>query len=200
VNYLEALQAKAFLGTTLAAGSIQGDGLRGQSFAGFTGTMAAALAAGSVVFAARYPAAATGKLFVSWLHLHFTTLVAFTTPITAGRRLTLRRGAGGNPSTGTAIDVVRDVSDMATEQLLTGQVATTTGLTMTGVTLETATRARLMLSQVGAAGADYDEMWRFDGFSLLPGELFAILAPAAFDAAGTWQLSVKGEAFEVQYP
>jgi hypothetical protein len=197
MKYLEALQLKREIGSLYGSLSID---VRGQSFAGFTGTMAAALGAGSVVFAARYALAATGKLFVPWMHLHYTCLAAFTTPVTAGRRLALRRGAGGSPTTGTAIDVTRDVSDENAESLLTGQVATTGALTMTGVTLETPTRARLMLSQAGAAGVDYDELWTFGGFSLLPGELFAILAPAAFDAAGTWQLSVKGEAFEVRAP
>lgn len=171
---------------------------RGQSFSGFTGTMAAALAAASTVFAGRYPLAATYKWHLKWMHLHFTCLGSFTTPVTAGRRLSLKRGSGGDPSNGTDIDVVRDQSDLTSETLLTGQVATTTGLTMTSVTYETPTRARLMLSQAGSSGLDYDEIWIFDDpFILLPGQLFGIVAPAQFDAAGTWQLSVKGGGVEV---
>lgn len=171
---------------------------RGQSFSGFTGTIAAALAASSTVFAARYPLAATGKCLIKWIHLHYTCLVSFTTPVTAGRRLSLKRGSGGDPSGGTDIDVVRDHSAEATEVLLTGQVATTGALTMTSVTYETPTRCRLHLSQAGISGLDYDEIWTFDDpLILLPGQLIGIVAPAQFDAAGTWQLGVKGGAVEV---
>jgi hypothetical protein len=195
VKYLEAIQAKALL-----------RGVRhykGQLFAGFTGTMAAALGANSTVFAVRYPAAATGLLVVQWMHLHFTCLASFTTPVTAGRRLSLRRGSGGNPSTGTDIDSIlaltSDVNDPVGQTLLTGQVATTGALTMTGVTYDTGTLARMMLSHVGSSGLDHDELWKsYDPLAFLrPGELLGIVAPAAFDAAGTWQLSVKGRAFEI---
>jgi hypothetical protein len=189
MRYSEALAIDAQLGTWA--------NYRGQSFAGFTGTMAAALAAGSTVLAVRYPAAATLAGMLKWMHLHWTCIAAFTTPVTAGRRLSLRRGSGGNPSGGTDLDFVRDQS-AGTELLWTGQVATTGALTMTGVTYETPTRARLMLSQAGAAGADYDEIWTFDDpFILVPGELFGIVAPATMDAGGTWQLSVKGGIVEV---
>jgi len=188
MRFKQALEVEAALGGLY----------RGQSFAGFTGTIAAALAASSTVFAGRYPLAATGKYLLKWVHLHFTCLVSFTTPVTAGRRLSLKRGSGGDPSDGTAIDVVRDHSAEATETLLTGQVATTGALTMTSVTYETPTRARLMLSQAGSAGLDYDEIWHFDDpLILLPGQLFGIVAPAQFDAAGTWQLGVKGGGVEV---
>jgi hypothetical protein len=147
---------------------------RGQSFAGFTGTMAAGLG------------------LLQWMHLHYTCIGAFTTPVTAGRRLVLKRGSGGDASGGTDLDFTRHRS-ASTEALWTGQVAATGALTMTGVTYETPTRARLMLSQCGAAGADYDEIWTFDDpYFLAPGELVGIVAPALFDAAGTWQLSVKG--------
>jgi hypothetical protein len=192
MRYSEARDVKRALGALTS--------YRGQSFAGFTGTMAAALAAGSTVFAARYPAAApaAGMFLVQWMHLHFTCIGSFATPVTAGRRLSLKRGSGGDPTTGTAIDVVRNVSSEATETLLTGQVATTAALTMTGVTYETPTRSRLMLSEAGSSGFGIDEIWQFDDpFFLLPGELFGIVAPALFDASGTWQLSVKGGGVEV---
>jgi hypothetical protein len=197
VKYFEALGVK-----TSYAERRQGDGgitsYRGQSFSGYTGTMAAALGAGTTVFALRYPAAAVGVLIVHWMHLHFTCLGTFTAPVTAGRRLALRRGAGADPSSGTAIDAVRSKSD-GVEPLITGQVATTAALVTTGITWEAASLARLMLSHAGTAGLDYDEMWRPDDplAILKPGELLGILAPAAFDAAGTWQLSVKGQAVEV---
>lgn len=178
----------------------KGRTFKGQSFAGVTGTIAAALAANASVFAARYPVAATKRFAVQWIHLHYVCIGAFTAPVTAGRRLALRRGSGGDPSGGTDIDVVRNQSDLTsgTETLLTGQVATTGALTMTDVTLETAARARLLVAHAGASGNDYDELWTFnDPMILLPGQLFAIAAGATFDAAGTWQLSVKGSGVEL---
>lgn len=178
----------------------KGRQFKGQGFTGVTGTIAAALAANGSVFAARYPVAATKRFAVQWMHLHYVCLGAFTAPVTAGRRLDLRRGSGGDPSGGVDIAVVRNQSDLTsgTETLLTGQVATTGALTMTNVTLETAVRARLLLAHVGASGNDYDELWTFDDpLILLPGQLAAIAAGATFDAAGTWQLSVKGAGVEL---
>ena len=201
MNYLEALQAKALGG---------GLGFRGQSFGGFTGTMAAALAANSTVFAAQYPTASYGLMLIQSLHLHFSCIGSFVVPVTAGRRLSLRRGAGGSPSGGTDIDVMRNLEpaaggggpwqngELPDETLLTGKVATTGALTMTGVVYETPTRARLMLSAVGSSGLEYDEIWEpKEPFYLQPGDIAGIVAPAAFDAGGTWQLSVKGYAIEV---
>lgn len=187
MRFLEARQAEV----------ASGGNYHGQTFAGFTGTMAAALAAAATVGAVRYPLAATHRFALKWMHLHFTCLGNFTTPVTAGRRLSLKRGSGGDPSNGTDLDVTRDDSAQAGETLVTGQIATTTGLTMTSVTYETPTRARLMLSQVGSAGLDYDELWAFDDpYILRPGELAGIVAPAQFDAGGTWQLGWKGGGFE----
>jgi hypothetical protein len=171
---------------------------RGQGFSGMTGTMAAALANAAAVFAARYPLVATHRFLVQWIHLHYVTLVGYTVPFTAGRSLICKRGSGGDASSGTDISVVRNQSDLTSENLLTGQVATTGALTMTSVSFETPVKARLLLAQAGNAGNDYDEIWTFDEpFILLPGQLLGILAGQAFDAAGTWQLSVKGGGVEV---
>ena len=174
----------------------------GQSFSGITGAMAAALADQAAVCVLRYPAAATGKLLVDWIHLHYVTLIAYTTAVTAGRRLTLKRGSGdANASGGADLSIVRDQSDVsATEEpLCTGQIATTGALTTSGITFETATKARLLLVQAGAAGADYDEIWTFDDpLILLPGQCVGILAGQAFDAAGTWQLDFKGHCKELR--
>jgi hypothetical protein len=191
VNFLDLLGARAKVGRSSR--------LQGQGFSGVTGTMAAGLTSGSAVFAARYPAAATGRFHVSWLHLHYTCLANFTTVNTAGRRLHLRRSTGtpsANPAGGTAIDVVPDVSS-SSETLLVGQIATTAALTMTGITLDTAARCRLLVSQAGLAGQDYDELWQLEGYSVGPGEVFALGAGATFDAGGTWQLGVKGYGVEM---
>jgi hypothetical protein len=190
MRYSDALAVDASLGSFA--------NYRGQGFAGMTGTMAAALSANSTVLALRYPLAATGLGLLKWMHLHFTCIGAFTTAVTAGRRLALKRGSGGDPSGGADLDITRDQA-AGTELLWAGKVATTGALTMTNVAYETAARARLMLSQCGAAGSDYDEIWTFDDpFFAAPGELFGIVAPATFDAGGTWQLSVKGGCVEVQ--
>lgn len=188
MRYAEARQVEAALGGRY----------HGQSFSGITGTMAAALAANATVAAVRYPLAATRKFLLTWLHLHVTCLGAFTIPVTAGRRLALKRGSGGDPSGGTDLDVGRDDSAEESETLVTGQIATTGALTMTGVTYETPTRRRLPLSHVGSAGLDYDELWTWkDGLLLRPGQLAGIVAPAQFDAAGTWELNFSGGGYEV---
>ena len=168
---------------------------RGHSFSGVTGTIAAALAAGATVCAARYGEDEEGKCLLKWLHLHYVCLGNFTVPITAGRQLQLVRGSGGDPSAGTALDIVRDDSAEENEPLLTGMIASTGGLTMTDVEYEETVRARLLLANVGASGLEREEIWTFDDpFILRPGELFGILTPAQFDAGGTWQLGVKGGA------
>src|SRR5262245_33827531 len=76
-----------------------------QQFTGLTGTMAAGLANAGCVCAARYPATATGKTLLHRLHLHYVCLGAFTTPVTAGRSLLLKRGAGADPGSGTTLSI-----------------------------------------------------------------------------------------------
>jgi hypothetical protein len=188
MRYFEALQAKAYFGSLTRH--------RGQTISGFTGTMAAGLTAASTVLAARYPSAALGLGILKWMHLHYTCLLGFTAPITAGRRLSLKRGSGADATGGTDLDVVRDISS-STETLWTGKVASTTGLGG-AITYETATRRRMQLAHAGVAGVDYDELWVFDDpLIFLPGQVCGIVAPAAFDAVGTWQLSAHMGVSEV---
>jgi hypothetical protein len=177
----------------------QGGFLRryGGSFDGVTGTMAAALASGAAVFAQRFDEAlADGVVQIDWIHLHYVCLVAFTAPVTAGRALVLKRGASAtaDPAGGAATTHMGD--ELGGSGGLAGRVATTGALTMTGITLESAVRRRLLLAHAGAAGNDYDEIWSFadDPLYLSPGESIALVAEQAFDAAGTWQLSVTGHA------
>lgn len=176
-----------------------GELFAGQTFSGITGTMAAALASGAHVINLRYPLAALGKFEVTWLHLHYVTIVAYTTPVTAGRRLALRRGSGADSSGGAALDVSRNQSTQ-TGTLLTGNISTTAALTVTNITLETEVRERFMLVQAGNAGNDYDEIWMptpGERLILNPGQCLAIVAGQAFDAAGTWQLTIKGGGREI---
>lgn len=201
LSYADAVRESQLLGGEFARH-------RGQSFCGSTGTMAAALASGGAMFVARYPAAATGLFMPAVLHVHYTCLANFTTPVTAGRRLALHRGSGADPSGGSSIEVVPDISDaylqsitgigsVEAQQLLTGKVATTAALTVTSITFDTPSRARMSLAHAGLAGQDYDELWVLNGFALGPGELFGIRAGQAFDAGGTWQASVKGWGYSV---
>jgi hypothetical protein len=187
----------------------------GQSHRGITGTMAAGLAAGSYVYGIQFPSTASGLYIPGWIHLHFVCLSAMTNAISAGRRLALRRGTGGAFTGGSDIDVVSDLDATGntplgnpesfgstdSEPACVGKVASTAALTTStsgGITFETAASKAMLLAHTGSAGQDYDELWTFDGLALLPGQSLGILAPAAFDAAGTWQLSVKGWGAVVQ--
>ena len=170
-----------------------------------TGTIGAALAANSSVFGMRLDPAAGGayKLYVERIRLEFTTIVAFTTPITAARRLGIYRGAGGAPSGGTGpLEVVKkDTADGNSEvrsaQGGAAHIATTGALTMTGVTFEADPFRLMTLVHVGAAGAFREVVWEFNSTDsggplvLNQGEVLAIRNPAAMDAAGTWQLGVN---------
>lgn len=174
----------------------------GQTFSGVTGTIGAGLTAGSAVAVVRYPG--SKKFALSWLHVHVSTIVAFTTPVTAGRRLHLRHGTGGagwdaGAAGGAALDVSRNWSSGA-ETKVDGRVASTGALTTTGLTFADV-KARLLLSQAGASGADYDEIWRFDEpLILLPNEVVGLVAGATFDVGGTWEAEIKGGGFEASLP
>jgi len=175
---------------------------RGQIITGITGTMAAGLSVGSTVWAFRYPASASGVLYVSRVHQHYCCIGSFTTPVTAGRRLHLVRGSGGDPSGSSALDVERKNANDTLETLVSGRIANTGGVTVTSVSYETPVKRRLLLAHAGSAGVDYDEEWRFDGIAaeplyLQPGQLLGCVAGATFDAAGTWQLNLSVDAIEL---
>lgn len=168
-----------------------------------TGTIAAALAANSSVFAMRLdPSAAPKRAFIERVRLAFTTIVAFTTSITASRRLALYRGALAAASGGTAIaTVAKKHSASADSEFEAAQggdirIASTGALTVTGITFETNEFATMPLTHVGNAGNFLEEIFEFATTEsapivLEPGQLLAVRNPAAMDAAGTWQLSVR---------
>lgn len=180
------------------------------AYAGITGTVAAALALNSSVFAMRLsPTAGSIKAYIQKLRLAYTTIVAYTTPVTAGRRLAVFRGAGAAASGGTGVGsgtVVPKDSNYAASQfdLASGgdiRIATTGALTVTGITYETEPLEVMTLVHVGAAGAFYERTLSYEVSSGHPielnaGQLIAILNPVAMDAAGTWQLSVDVEWYE----
>jgi hypothetical protein len=167
-----------------------------------TGTIAAAAAAGATVFAMRLsPTAATKKAYIHRIRLRWTTIVAFTTPITQTRSLVVTRGSGAAASGGTAVSTTKKDSTYTASQFEVAnggsvQVSTTGALTVTGITFEVSNLAEYSLIQVGAAGAFYEVVEELQltahPIELSAGELLAIrVGPSAMDAAGTWSLNVQ---------
>ncbi|NCX31752.1 MAG: hypothetical protein EBX18_04425, partial [Actinobacteria bacterium] len=123
-----------------------------------TGTIAAAAAAGASVFAMRLNPGYGGKAYIDRIKLRWTTIVAFTTPVTQTRSLVITRGAGAASSGGTSLASAtkRDSTYSASQtDVASGgdvRIATTGALTVTGITFETVNHAELTLVHVGAAG------------------------------------------------
>lgn len=182
---------------------------RGYGFgvAATTGTIAAALAANSTVFAMRVDPGASRRAFIERVRLEFTTLVAFTTPVTAGRRLALYGAQlSGNPTGGTAIATampkhgIADTSEFSAANGGDMRISATMSLAVAGTVNATPFR-ELTLTHVGAAGAFRDVVWEFSAheaqpIQLDPGQAILVRNPVAMDAAGTWQLSVAVDWFE----
>lgn len=172
------------------------------SISGLTGTIGAALGANSCIFAMRLDPATTRVAKISRIRVGYTTIVAYTVPITAGRRLALFRGGtaaltGGTAYTGMSKkDTASPASQFDTAEGGDARFATTAALTLGATTFDTNPIRSMTLSHVGAAGAFYDDTWEFDGahaapIVLRPGELIGFRNPVAMDAAGTWQLMVS---------
>lgn len=168
-----------------------------------TGTIAAAAAAGAAVYTQRLdPGAGSVKAYIDSIRLRFTTIVAFTTPITQTRSIVISRGSGATPSGGTSIAKVnpKDTAYAASEfDVASGgdvRIATTGALTVTGITWETLNFAEMTLAHVGAAGAYVEYIYDFTArnhpIELNAGQLLGIrVGPSAMDAAGTWSLGVE---------
>lgn len=167
-----------------------------------TGTIGAAAAAGATVFAMRLDPGSPKKAWVESIRLRWTTVVAFTTPITATRSLVLTRGSGAATSGGTSLPVAtkKDSLYSASEfDLALGgdiRIASTGALTVTGITWESVNLGELTLVQAGAAGAFYEAVYEFSvrnhEIEMNPGEVLGIrVGPSAMDAAGTWVLGVE---------
>lgn len=177
----------------------------GFSLSGITGTMAAALASGSPIFAARYSPTATLAAYLTRLRVQFQTLTAFTTPVTAGRRLELYRGSAAATTGGTALTPVLRAAGLPASGFSSGaggdaRIATTASLGGSP-TWEATPFATYALSHVGASGGAFEvvEWWELPGcqpFTLKAGELIGIRAGQNFDAAGTFQLAVSLDGYE----
>lgn len=172
-----------------------------------TGTIAAALAANASIFAMRLDPGSPQNAFIERIRVSYTTIVAYTVPVTALRRLELYRGSGAASSGGTSIPTtVRKRAGSLTSEcdVANGgdtRIATTAGLTVTGITFETVPIRHLSLSHVGAAGGFVETLWEFHAaesqpLQLEPGNLLAIRNPVAMDAAGTWTASISVDWYE----
>lgn len=167
-----------------------------------TGTIAAAAAAGAAVFAMRLDPGSTKKAWIESMRLRWTTIVAFTTPITATRSIVITRGSGAATSGGTSIatatkkDSTYGISEFDVASGGDIRIATTGALTVTGITWETVNLGEATLIQAGAAGAFYEVVYEFSvrnhEIELNPGQVLGIrVGPSAMDAAGTWVLGVE---------
>lgn len=172
------------------------------SIAAKTGTIAAAAAAGAAVFAMRLNPGYVGKLYLDSMKIRWTTIAAFTTPVTQTRSLVLTRGAGAATSGGTSLAtaVKKDTTyGLSQTDVATGgdvRIATTGALTVTGITWETSNFEEVTLAHVGAAGGYYEHVFEFTNrahaIELNPGEVIGVrVGASAMDAAGTWSLGVK---------
>lgn len=181
---------------------------RGVAFAttGVTGTMAAALAGNSTVFAMRLDPGSSVLAYIERIRIMYTTIVTYTAPITASRRLALFRGSGAATSGGAALVPVQKNTTLATSECLIAnggdiRIAATAGLTVTGITYETDPIRTMSLVHVGTAGNYAESLFEFHASEcapvvLQPGQLLAIRNPVAMDAAGTWQMAVNVDWYE----
>ena len=178
----------------------------GQIGSALTGTIAATT--NGALWILRFPelpANVTGEpLEIRRMHVHWTTLAAFSGLVTASRGLKLLLAKPDQmpkavlPTGGAAFSLAHKLPG-DNETLAHGVVATTTALTTSGYTLRPDVRARMSLVHAGAAGASFDQVWRFDGIEAEPlwlptGWLAVLATEGALDAGGTGQLKVDVDA------
>lgn len=167
-----------------------------------SGIIAAALAANSSVFAMRLDPGAGVRAYIERMRVQVTTLTAFTTPVTAARRLALFRGSGAAASGGTALTPAAKWTAAAALSQFTAaeggdaRIASTGALTVTGITFETTSLREMSMAHIGASGAFAEHNLEFSAgescpIILEPGQLIAIRNPVVMDAAGTFQLAVS---------
>lgn len=173
-----------------------------------TGTIAAALAANATVFGMRLSPASTKVAYIERIRIQFTTLVAFTVPVTAGRRLAIFRGAGASTAGGTSLPTMVKkntlTASLSNFNLVNSgdvRIATTGALTVTGITYEAEPISTMTLAHCGTAGAFYETVFEFAATEsaplvLNPGQLLAIRNPQVMDAAGTWQMGLRVDFYE----
>ena len=174
----------------------------GHSVAAVTGTMAAGLAATSGIFAMRLNPGASVSAFIERIRIQFTTIAAFTTPVTAGRALWLFRGAGASATGGTVIAEARPKHSVSASSQFDAsnggdmRVSTTIGLGLGGISFEPSALKYMSIVHAGTAGAHYETTWEFASTEnaplvLDPGQLIVLGNPTAMGAGGTWQMAIN---------
>jgi hypothetical protein len=178
------------------------------SVASVSGTIAAALAANASVFAMRLDAGAAVRARIERIRITYTCLVAFTVPLTAGRRLAIYRGSGANTTGGTTLGTVakKDSTSPGSEfEIAQGgdiRIATTGALGITSITYEPNEFAQMPLTHLGAAGSFMEQVFEFSASEsapiiLQPGQVLAVRNPQAMDAGGTWQMGIRVDWYEL---
>lgn len=176
---------------------------------GQTGTMAAALAANSVVFAMQAIDDDTtkpllvrrGTVVIDAIRLAYTAIVGSAGLALAGRQLNLYRSPGAgqtHPVGGTALTPLpKNTLDVGADTglVVSPRVATTAGLTLTGFTRGTDIVGVFDLAAAAAIGSNKEKQWTWAAtaghLELAPGEFLSISNPAIFDLLLTWQLLVE---------
>lgn len=175
----------------------------GYVVAGTTGVLPAALAANSTIFGMRIDSGTSRRLFLRALEVQWTTLAAFTTPVSAGRRLQLVRGTnigaftGGSQLTPLGKHSIADTSEVSSFNGGDSRIATNAALGNSGV-FEVTPLSEFSLAHLGAAGAFAIFTLDFTSpgsqpLQLDPGQVIAIRTPIAMDAGGTWQATIRCE-------
>lgn len=157
------------------------------------GIMPAAIAANSCFFAMRLSPASTKKAYIKKIRLAYTTIAAFTVPVTFGRRIGIYRGAGAAATGGVATPINNPLSTAFSgfsnfDASLGGDMRSSTAavLGIAGITFEAEAFEMLSMVHTGAAGGFTEEVFDTD-IVLEPGQLLALRNPQVFDAGGTWQ-------------
>jgi len=176
-----------------------------------TGIIPAALGAGSIFFGGVVPIYVTNPVQIKRLRIQWTTIVAFSVPVTR-RSLALYRGYGTDTmSNGTRLEPLNKYSSGSNSDLGSAVgghlwIATTTTLVFAGAEqYEANAFFESPFTNVGNAGnfaeRDHDFVEAFgQPITINPGELFAIRNPFVMDAGGTWQIAVEMEWNEAVRP
>lgn len=183
------------------------------SLTGTTGTMAAALAANSVVFAMGAVADVSlatqpnsprrAPLEIESLQMIFTAIVAGGAAPVGTQVLRLFKGSDNAqtmPSSGTALTALpKRTLDAGGDSGLIGnaaQIAGTAGLTLTGFVRGTVPLATFDLATGGTAIGnrlvfDFSEQLNGAPLMLDPGEILCVSNPTIFQGTMTWSLTVN---------
>ena len=176
------------------------------AFSVVSNTLAAGQVSNAVFFMARNSATATRPIQITRFVLTWTTITAFTTPITGGRQLGLIRGTStANPTGGLATAAAVPLNSTDPSSFFNSanggdiRISDTTALTaVTGFTYEADPITVFPLTNLGNAGASRVFVLELDTLGSAPLILNASqficlrnINTVAFDGGGTWQITVN---------